>query len=275
MKIFDWSDPQDALSFHTQTIINFLGLSDSYQAAEQGLNIKDPSLSSLSMAKWPLRRTQEVLSLFPARPEKVQLLESVDSLFRRDSKLWPELILPMAMKRAIRRRIQTLDLRMTAYVISHDVSIRPLVSTAIGLGFSHVCLVSHDQQYLDDQKKFIERRLIGVKLETVLTGDLTLQPQNAGFLLNTLNLNDRKESLQDIAYFNFMGSNAIFVDVFEGGPHKTLHEEASRAQLTCIRPIEVEWAWWVEALKKLDKPILISDEKEKEFFQNLDQGLIT
>jgi len=275
MKIVDWSPAQQALSFHTKTILESLGWTTDYSIAEDATTLQDPRYVLAEMIKWPFQRSREILSLFPARPEKVQMTETVDSLFRRDGQLWPELILPWALKRAVRRRVQTLDLRRLAYVISQDVSMRPLAATAVGLGFSHVCLVGHDPDFLREEKKFIERRFVGVRFETVLTGDLTLQPQTAGFLLNSLDLKERKESLQDIAYFNFMGSDAVFVDLFEGGPHKILQDEAARAQLICVRPIEVEWAWWAEAGKKFETPRLVSSEKETQFFQNLDQGLMT
>lgn len=270
MKILDWTRPDEALSLHTGRILETLGWHEKYEKAEPKSSVLSAKTSGYDFHKWSLNRSQELLSLFPARPEKVQLLESSDGLCMRGKQLWPELILPAALKSAVRRRVKTLDLRLKAYIISQDIFLRPLASMAVGLGFSKICLVGDDEAYLISQKKFLERRLVGVSLELVLVRDLTLQPQNAGLLVNSLDLNAKKELLQDIAYFNFMTTQAIFIDLFEQGSHKILQEEAGRAQLTCIRSIEVEWSWWVEVGLRLQNPMIVSEEASVQFYQNLD-----
>ncbi len=275
IRVLDWSLPDDAFSFHTEAILKKFEWPIEYKRAEDGANIQDISNSQFDLHRWPFGRSHELLSLYPARPERVQLLECADGLVKKNGKIWPDLILPIAVKSAIRRRIRTLDLRLVAYVVAKDILVRPLVSAAVSLGFSQICLVSDDDQFLKSEKDFLNRRLIGVNIDTVLTNDLTLRPQNGGLLFNAINLNHKKDSLQDIAYFNFMSSDSIFMDLFEGDPHAYLQEEAHRAHLLGIRPVEIEWAWWSEAGQRLESPLSVSEAKSKEFLHNLDQGLIT
>lgn len=270
MKIWDWCAAEDVLSFHTDVILDFLGWKSNYQKCDATSSLQSPEAQQVQLHKWPFSRSQEMLSLFPARPERVQLLESADCLIQKKSMLWPELLLPVALKRSIRRRIQTLDLRKTAYLMGDDSTIRSLAITAVSMGFSQICLVSEEDSFLQEQKSFLQKRLMGISFDTVMARDLTLQPQNSGFLLNALNLNEKKDTLQDIAYFNFMTSNGIFVDLVEGPAHKILQEEAARANLKCILPVEVEWAWWAEVGSRLEKPLIIPPEKEKEFLSKLD-----
>jgi shikimate 5-dehydrogenase len=227
------------------------------------------SLEKFNFHKFNISESTKLLIHFPSVPERVQLLECMDCIIELHGKLWPELLIAASIKRALRRRVKALDLNQAAYVVGEGLEIRPLVMAATELGFSRICIVSIDRDWLEKEKEFLSRRLVGIRFEIVLMTELTLQPQDTNLVLNAFNLNYHKEYLQDLAYFNFMVSGGVVVDLHEGGAHQTLQEEATKAQLTCIKPDEVLLAWWLEMAHKIRPPLSFTKENENNLFQKL------
>lgn len=232
--------------------------------------ILDPlELKKWTVHKFEISQSPQLLVHFPSVPERVQLLEAMDCLIEVHAKLWPDLLLTHAIKRALRRKVQTLDLNKAAYVVGEGSAIRPLVMAATELGFSRVCLVSNNIAWLEKERIFLSRRLVGIQFDIVLTSDLTLQPQDTNLLLNSFNLHKNKEYLQDLAYFNFMVSGGVVVDLNAEGPHQILQEEATKAQLTCIKPDEVLLSWWLEMTQRLKPGVGLSKQNENNLFEKL------
>ncbi len=239
------------------------------QEAAEG-ELQEPS----NFEKTPIHKvcvadSEKILIHYPAQPERVKLLESMDCLITVQGKQWPYLLIVDAIKRAIRRKTKTLDLNCSAYIVGESVDVRPLVMVATELGFARLALVSTNEKFLEDEIKFLSRRLVGVKIDPVLTSDLTLQPQDTKLLLNSFNLHKNKEYLHDLAYFNFMVSGGVVVDLHSEGPHQTLQEEAAKAQLECVIPKEIILAWWLELAQKLSPKLTFSKENENNLFGKL------
>lgn len=250
----DWSEPQTALSFFSEEIFKDPVFSG-FERVQQSGRLHPQTLISEKayFHKWPLTKSFEALALYPSRPEKVQLLEVMDSLVLKSGgqgqvQYWPELHLPAVIRQVIKEKVSTLDLRFHVYIIAQDLWIRPLAAAAVNLGFSQIVLVGTDQEFLKNQKAYLSKKLMGVQFDIVLTQDLTLQPQQAGLVMNCIDLQTSKESLQDIAYFNFMIPEGLFLDFMEGSSHKLLRDEADRAHLISIQAFDLEFAWWKQAL---------------------------
>jgi|GEM_PF-3840438 hypothetical protein len=250
----DWCEPQTVLSFFTEEIFKDPLFSGFERVVQSGRLHPQALISEKSyFHKWPLTKSFEALALYPARPEKVQLLEVMDSLVLKAGgqgqvQYWPDLLLPAVIRQVIKKKVSTLDLRFHVYIIAQDLWIRPLAAAAVNLGFSQIVLVGTDQEFLKNQKAYLSKKLIGVHFEVVLTHDLTLQTQQAGLVMNCIDLQKSKESLQDIAYFNFMVPEGLFLDFMEGPSHKLLRDEADRAHLISIQAFDLEMAWWRQAL---------------------------
>lgn len=252
--ISDWSEPKTPLSFFTETILKAPEFSEyQYQVATGVLSPARLQKEKAYFHKWSIHKSQEALALFSTRPEKVQLLEVLDCLVTKmgpdgHAQFWPELFLPAVIRKVIKNKVNTLDLNNYAYIVAQDLWIRPLAAAAVNLGFAQVKLVGTDAEFLKNQKIYLSRKLIGVNFETVMTQELTLQPQQAGLLMNSLDLQKSKDSLQDLAYFNFMVPEGLFLDFIDGASNRSLREEADRAHLISLSAQEIEQAWWNHAL---------------------------
>lgn len=267
ISIKNWTDD------HSEKIIELLKSELNWDVAitkaDPADSVAPEELKRHQIHKFDIFRSTELLVSFPSVPERVQLLEAMDCIVELHGKQWPELLLVAAVKRALRRKVKTLDINQAAYVVGEGSDIRPLVMAATELGFGRICIVSADTEWLENEKKFLERRLVGIKFETVLTGDLTLQPQDTNLLLNSFNLHKHKEYLQDLAYFNFMVSGGVVVDLNAEGPHQILQDEATKAQLTVIKPDEILLAWWLELALKLKPNFSFTKQNENNLFDKL------
>lgn len=252
--IYDWSEPKTPLSFFTEQILKSSEFSQyQYQVVSGVMNQSRLLTDQAYFHKWPLHKSPEALALFASRPEKVQLLEVLDCLVTKkgpnqEIQYWPELHLPAVIRKVIKNKVSTLNLNNYAYVVSQDLWIRPLAAAAVNLGFANIKLVGTDTDFLNEQKKYLSRKLIGVRFETVLTQELTLQPQQAGLMMNCLDLNSFKDCLQDLAYFNFMIPEGLFLDFIDGESNHSLRDEADRAHLISLSALEIEQFWWRHSL---------------------------
>lgn len=257
MKVFDWSIQKEPLSFYTPEILQ----GDEFKALQyilqtEPLNPKNFEQDATSMHKWSIPASENVLSLFPQRTEKVQLLEVFDCLIPKkngegDLQFWPDILIVSVLRNLIRDKVETLDLRGHAYIIGESAWVRVLAMVAVRLGYAHITLVTPNEESVKKHLQILRRKLMGIDFEMVLTQELTLQPQQAGLVFNCLDLSQKKESLQDIAYFNFMLSDGIFINLMDGTSQKLLHDEAERAHLKTIPAREVELAWWREVCRTL------------------------
>lgn len=269
----DWTqhslNNSEAFKATADLIRNELQWPVEFHLPEAGEKIEISKLAEFELHRFDLQQSPQLLTEFPAQPERVKTVEAMDCLSQKHGSLWPELFALPAVRRALKRRVKTLDLRRAAFVVGEDIQMRPLVMVAAELGFSKVFLVSPEIEWLENEKKFLQRRLVGIQLESVKTTDLTLQAQDTHLILNALNLHEHSSYLQDLAYFNFMVSGGVVVDLYSKGPHQTLQEEATKAQLTCVKPHEVNLAWWLEAGLKYEKPLVVSKEQENAIFAKL------
>lgn len=255
--LYDGVQGQQPLAFFTEELLQLEEFKTINRIIETGnINTKNFSQQPNSFYRWPLESSASLLSLFPQRPEQVQLIEVFDSLLPKTSgegriEYWPELLAIPALKGLIRERVETLDLRGFAYILGDSAWLRLLSVVAAQLGFANIVLVSTSHEAISPHLKQLKRSLIGIHFEVVLTQELTLQPQHAELVFNALNLSNQKEALQDIAYFNFMASEGLFVNLMADKGQKLLHDEAERAHLKSIFAKEVELAWWREVIKRM------------------------
>ena len=253
--VFDWVTPGSPLSFFTKEILELEKFSQIKRIESQGpIDIQKFEKNKDFFHRWSIEESEKVLSLFPQKTEKVLLINAFDCLKPRltghgEIQFWPDLLVMTVLKKIIRDKVKTLDLNGFAYVIGDSAWVRVLSSVAAQLGFANIIVVSTDRQQIQPHLELLKKNLMGIKFESVLVQELTLQPQHAGLVFNSMNLSHHKESLQDIAYFNFMLSDGLFVNLMGDSGQKLLHDEAERAQLQAIDAKQIELAWWEELIQ--------------------------
>ncbi len=248
--VFDWVPTGTPLSFFTQEILTQKEFSQIQRIESQGsININQFEKNVTHFHRWPLETSQQVLSLFAQKTEKVLLINSFDCLRPRTTghgeiQFWPDILILDVLKKLVREKVRALDLNGYAYIIGDSAWIRVLCAVAVQLGFANINLVGTDRQLLQPHMDILNKNFMGIKFESVLIQELTLQPQHASLVFNAINLSLHKESLQDIAYFNFMLTEGLFVNLMADPAQKLLHDEADRAQLQAIDARQIELAWW-------------------------------
>ncbi|MFN8846859.1 MAG: hypothetical protein ACK5V3_00670 [Bdellovibrionales bacterium] len=248
--VFDWVTEGSPLSFFTEDILSTAEFSNIKRIQSQGpININQFEKSKTHFHRWPLESSQQVLSLFSQKTEKVLLINAFDCLIPRTTghgeiQFWPDLIILDVLKKMVREKVKTLNLNSFVYIIGESAWVRVLSAVAAQLGFANIIIVGTDHQSLLPHLLILKKNLMGIKFQSVLVQELTLQPQHAGLVFNAMNLSEQKESLQDIAYFNFMQSEGLFVNLMADSGQKLLHDEAERAQLQIINSQQIELAWW-------------------------------
>jgi shikimate dehydrogenase len=138
------------------------------------------------------------------------------------------------------------------------------------MGFSRISIVDEDEVKLKREAAHLKRYLLGIHIETVAAGALTVQTNAGSLMLNTLVMPDDSPVLKDLSYFNFMTQGGVVVDISECCHENMLLEEAQRADLKILTGLEVQSQVDVDFLGKLfpDQYITFED-----YFESFSEGL--
>ncbi len=203
-----------------------------------------------NMVLIPLELSAKVFPDLTIVPTQVRLLRCFDSLFQENGKLYPRVIIAQALHDVLVERAKDLDTRTPAFVIGEGEFARIATVVLAEMGITEVYLVGRQpavsQHALDLKKSFF-----GIQFNILPLEELTMQSVSAGIIINTVDLNEQKDLLTDLSYFNFMKGDGYVMDLNLNIENHQLLEEAERADLRVLPPAQVYSALTLRWLKRL------------------------
>lgn len=197
---------------------------------------------------------EEWLKECPTLPLVVQQTQTADFFFRRANDWHPELTFRAALHEALIRHGKQIELRGDVFVIGDGAALRAAASVAMEIGFRSFCFVGRDVTDLQAQAARLKRNYLSVNIRTIPYHEMTLQKISAALLINTVPLDAEPDLAADLAYFNFMLSSGVVVDLSEGESSKKVLEEADRAGLRVVPGHEV-WELQRQVVRDLVKSL--------------------
>lgn len=220
------------------------------------------NLQNFNSALIGLKDSEELVAQIKFCPTQVRDFGAFDSLFLEDQRWYPRLIYYEALRQVLVTEARELDIRAPAFVVGDGPQVRIISAVLSELGINEIYLVG-DEKILTREKQATLKTRIGLKLKIVKSEFLTGQSLNAGLVINTLDFNKYPAELTDLSYFNFIKGGGYVMDLNPLPLNNPYLEEALRAELRVVRPIE----FWLRKtrllLTKLKIGKQLSDESLK------------
>ena len=218
--------------------------------------------------RFKTEESQEIIAQFPHLPTDVRWLETADVLMREADGWWPRLLVYETLRKLVIQRFSSLNIGLQCYVIGATRLGRAAVAAMASLGFSNISIIDEDEVLLAREVKNLSRYLLGINIQAVPAGTLTIQTKSGSLMVNTLRLQDESVVLKDLSYFNFMSQGGVVVDISECCHRNLLLEEAERADLQVLTGLEVQAQVDVNLLTKLFPDLYVTFDDYFESFSD-------
>lgn len=185
----------------------------------------------------------------------------VDQVLASDFLIWernqwtPRLLLKNAIRESLAADGKSVDARLQVFILAEGAMCRLFAGLAIELGYSRIQLIGKSAEGMEPEKKQILTKYMGVQIGCLQLHELTLQKTEASLLFNSINLEAEKDLASDLAYFNFMSSQGVYLDISNSQLSIQIQEEARKAKLRTIAPALIFEKWEQMLLSRLDPKI--------------------
>ncbi len=196
------------------------------------LNFGANSFSQLSMA-----------------PEAVRFSGTFDSLTLENEIFLPRVKYFDVLRRKIVTHFGNIEIKESAGLICDSVAQEGLVSVLVSLGFRTIILFVPDGT--DNVGAKLSQYFIGVNIKTISFSKITQNQDSTSLIINSVDLEKNVTLMNDLAYFNFMSSKGIIVDLASKTPIHPLLFEAEKAGLRVMKRQDVCSFYDYESLKQV------------------------
>lgn len=200
-----------------------------------------------------LEFSQSQMQSLHSFPADVSQVQGFDHWVFEKKQFWPRLLWPVALRQLIVLRTGPLDLKQSCFIVSQGVTARMAAWLAVSLGYSQIVLVGDSADDLQNQSEKLRRILVGVDIFQITSEQLTLQTYGCSLLINTLDLSQNENLLSDLAYFNFMRTGGVILDVPSDSLEQPLIPEAQSAGLFSLHGSEIQACFDYQLLLCLQK----------------------
>jgi hypothetical protein len=206
--------------------------------------------------------TQYVTQLAMA-PEAVRFNRTFDSLAFESGHWLPRLKYFDILRRKIVTHFGNVEIKENAGIVCDSCSLEGLVSVIVSLGFRSIILFVPDDSEISVDE--LSRYFIGVKIKTVSFSSLTQNQDQTSLMINSVDTEKNTTLMGDLAYFNFMSSKGIVIDLVSKTPIHPLLFEADKAGLRTLKRRDLIAFYDYESLRAVHPPL---ENTKHEFFRN-------
>jgi hypothetical protein len=205
----------------------------------------------------------QYLSQLAMAPEAVKFNRTFDSLTFESGRWLPRLKYFDILRRKIVTHFGNVEIKESAGIVCESHLLEGLVSVVVSLGFRSIILFLLDDSEISIDE--LSRYFIGVKFKTVPFSYLTRNQDQTSLMINSVDVEKHTTLMGDLAYFNFMSSKGIVVDLVSKNPINPLLFEAEKAGLRTLKRRDLVAFYDYESLRAVHPPL---ETAKAEFFQN-------
>ena len=169
---------------------------------------------------------RRLLSDLRSVSEEILLLNCFDFLYFESNLLWPQCLFQNVLAKTMRQFKPEHDISKRAYVSGLHPYAAVAVHTFLKIGHPEVVWVSNNPEALTTIISQFKKKHFTGKIIPIKDSELTVQLENGTVLLNTVNENEMKETVEDLAYLNFVRHPGLIIDLGHHGKESILTSEA-------------------------------------------------
>ena len=202
-----------------------------------------------------------LLPQLPTQPPLVKSLQSFDSFVPEDGHWYPRLFLFEAIRKVLVANARDLDNRSSAFIVGEGAESRVAAAVCAHLGYSEIYLIGDNPEVMSESVKVLSRGHFGIKFMVLPVEELTIQAVSSSLVINTVNLKEHEALLNDLCYFNFLKSTGYALDCYFENLDSPLLEEAGKAGLQVLYPVQVLRSLVELYLEKIGQQSLLSSDE--------------
>ncbi len=200
------------------------------------------------------------LSPLKGVPQRILHLHCFDSLLLdQGGKWWPECFFRDVLLDEIVRKAPDLDISAEAYITVDKADksglARLAVSVAVQMGFQKISLAS-EKSDIESLLGSLQRLYLSTEFFSSYDRQITKQKNSASLLINSINLSQSQELMEDLAYLNFMYNHGLVVDLSGDASFNLVLNEAGQIGLRVLTAPRIkalsEWQILVKILGHLE-----------------------
>ena len=204
---------------------------------EQKNKFSTDDLKDAQGAVLNLKASAELVPNIRFCPTQVREFGVFDFMFFEDHQWYPRLIFYEALRQVLVKEARELDIRAPAFVVGNGPEVRIISAVLSELGVKEIYFVGAKKS-LELEKLAVLKTRIGLKVDIVGSEFLTNQSLNGGLIINSLDLRSHPAELVDLSYFNFIKEGGYVMDLNLYPIPNPYLEEAERAELRVVKPIQ-------------------------------------
>lgn len=197
----------------------------------------------------------EILPQLKSISAKMQIIRSVDCMFREGDTWWPRSVLNFAMEDILTTYGAHVDLDASALIVGAGGAARLVCAALIKMGLKKINITNKDNNQglalIEDFKRYY----FDVEFEFIPQNRLVLLPGTNCVLINTTPLSPQNELLYELYYFNFLQASGLVIDLTIIPYDTPLILEAKAIDLKVVHGYElavradVQWVEWMTGQK--------------------------
>ncbi|MFN3454245.1 MAG: hypothetical protein ACK41T_04740 [Pseudobdellovibrio sp.] len=177
---------------------------------------------------------RNLFSFFKVLDVKTQTLGCFDSLIRINGVYKPLQLDSLSFIHFLQQSKVILNATLSAVVVGCPDKLMMYGMDLSKLGLNRIYLVSPENKNLKGRIEHLQKTLLGVHIEQVMTDKISDISDSCGLLIVDFDKAKNSELVQDLTYFNFLAEKAIFLDI-RGYEDFELSSEAEKASLQVLK----------------------------------------
>jgi shikimate 5-dehydrogenase len=235
--------------------IRRLGFENEFETIEcdqsEIANCLDKAKSSFQQIRFSDDAGAWALPLLTRIPASIATLRSADSLVCENGDWWPRFFLVDALNHTLAAEPKTIDLTGSVFILGATNKARAAVAALSKIGFGRMLISDPDDSKCETFVEGLKKSYFGIQFQTVARTQVTQLPGVCSVAVNTLADGNDSGSSAELAYFNFLKTGGMWLDLALFPLNKTLQAEAKSVGGTVIngyQAIAAADALWFDAV---------------------------
>jgi hypothetical protein len=156
----------------------------------------------------------KVVENFPA---SLLWLKAADALvpITNDGKTtwWPRNYFEQGFQRAFVKDIKNVDLSGAVFIVGATIEARAAIGALARMGFDRFSIADRDDDACEEFVRELTRSFLGLRVQAIQRNHITQLPAIHSAAINTLAVGQDEGMHAELAYFNFLKNNGIWMDM--------------------------------------------------------------
>lgn len=192
-----------------------------------------------------------VLKTLAALPANIATLRAADSLVKENGAWWPRCFIVDGLNQTLSSSVTNVDLGGAVFILGAGSRARAVIAALSRVGFGRMFISDPDDSKSAALVEELKRSYFGIQFQATERNMVTQLPGICAIAVNTLEAGEDSAGATELAYFNFLKTGGLWLDLALFPLNRALQTEARSVGGELLNGYEVlarTDALWFEAV---------------------------